>query len=60
MSERCNVRVLGGTWTERERPCAECGSVHNHLTDLSDGRAVCLPCAVPYLRERPSRPKEHR
>jgi hypothetical protein len=45
--------VLGGTWTITERPCAMCAAEHHHLTDLSDGRAICLPCSMPFLRLSP-------
>lgn len=37
-------RSLGGTWTFALRPCDGCGAEHHHLTDLVDGRHVCISC----------------
>lgn len=52
------ARVIGGVWTPDPRPCDDCGAEHKHLTSMSDGRDLCIPCAYPRMAAQlPAHPR---
>jgi hypothetical protein len=42
---------VGGTYTYEPRPCDGCGTDHRHLSDMSDGRQLCITCWMKARRD---------